>query len=77
MCIFTQENNKKQRNEKKKRNIIHYPLKGYDKCKLNPCRANATCKSIQASYKCACQAGYSGNGIECYSRIKLLFNIVH
>ena len=38
-----------------------------DECstKSHSCHVNATCSNMQGSYKCACIAGYSGDGKKC------------
>ena len=36
-----------------------------DECSSNPCHANATCNNTLGSYLCACDPGYSGDGLNC------------
>ena len=34
-----------------------------------PCHANATCNNIEGSYTCTCNAGYSGDGLNCDGKL--------
>ena len=34
------------------------------------CHANATCANTNGSFTCACNTGYSGNGVNCTGRNK-------
>ena len=34
-----------------------------DECISSPCHALATCNNTDGSYTCACNAGYTGNGV--------------
>ena len=38
-----------------------------DECSadLNPCDSNADCINTDGSYNCACQQGFTGDGITC------------
>eukprot|EP01134_Creolimax_fragrantissima_P000184 CFRG0184T1 len=36
-----------------------------DECISNPCDNNADCLNTEGSYNCICNAGFSGNGLEC------------
>ena len=48
-----------------------------DECNENTsnCHINATCTNTGGSYKCSCNAGYSGNGSSCQGQrlFKLIF----
>ena len=53
-----------------------------DECSTNShsCHINATCSNMQGSYKCACKAGYLGNGKTCTGKrlplsVYLIINI--
>ena len=38
-----------------------------DECQINldDCDVNAECSNTEGSYRCVCNLGYSGNGINC------------
>ena len=36
------------------------------------CHSNATCTNTDGSFTCACNTGYSGNGVTCTGRQKIL-----
>ena len=38
-----------------------------DECATNPCHADGTCTNIPGTFQCACNQGYSGNGLVCLS----------
>ena len=38
----------------------------------NNCHANAACTNTDGSFTCSCNAGYSGNGVTCTGRQKML-----
>ncbi|CAB4022563.1 PA14 domain-containing, partial [Paramuricea clavata] len=55
-----------------------------DECELeiHNCDVNAECINIIGSYECACNEGYSGDGINCTSRwpidtLNILVNVMH
>ena len=35
------------------------------------CHNNATCTNTDGSFTCACNTGYSGNGVKCTGRLKI------
>ena len=43
----------------------------------SPCHANASCTNTHGSFTCACNAGYTGDGMKCYGRclIRFSFNV--
>ena len=50
-------------------------LSDIDECAnatLNDCHVNATCANNNGSYDCACDTGYTGDGISCSGRFKIL-----
>jgi len=42
---------------------------------LNNCSSNAACTSIFLGFTCACNAGYSGNGVNCTGELKRFIQI--
>jgi hypothetical protein len=44
------------------------PSLDIDECANNPCNGNATCSDTPGSFTCACNAGFSGDGITCESK---------
>ena len=38
-----------------------------DECTTNPCHADGTCTNTPGTFQCACNQGYSGNGLVCLS----------
>lgn len=40
-------------------------ISGYNKCLEKPCDILATCTRVDDSHTCACNTGYTGNGITC------------
>ena len=41
------------------------------------CHGNATCANTDGSFTCACNTGYSGNGVTCTGRQKVLRVVVN
>ena len=42
--------------------------------RLDNCDVNAVCTDTATSFQCACQSGYSGDGVNCTG--KIIFSIV-
>ncbi len=43
----------------------------------NNCHPNARCMNTIGSFKCSCNPGFTGNGIECIGKlIEHIFNII-
>ena len=38
------------------------------------CHDNATCTNTDGSYECACNTGFSGDGINCTSEMAILYS---
>ena len=49
-------------------------LPDIDECDegLDMCHINATCENTVGSYECYCFSGFTGNGINCTSKLRLL-----
>ena len=49
--------------------ISHYFLFAFaDQNECVNCHGNATCLNINGSFKCACEEGFSGDGLDCLGR---------
>ena len=40
-----------------------------NECEMDPCHADAECTNTAGSYMCTCNAGYSGDGIQCTGKL--------
>ena len=41
---------------------------------LNNCHENAQCINAEGSFNCSCNSGYTGDGVNCSSKILIHFN---
>ena len=42
-----------------------------DECLNTPCNSNANCTDNEGSFDCQCNAGFSGDGLNCTSKINI------
>ncbi len=47
--------------------ICYFP--DVDECLNNPCHINASCTDNEGSFDCQCNVGFSGDGVNCTSKI--------
>ena len=40
-----------------------------DECSFNPCDVNANCTDNEGSFDCQCKHGFSGDGLNCTSKV--------
>ena len=43
-----------------------------NECSSHPCHTNAMCTDTSGSYTCTCNAGFSGNGVICTSKLVII-----
>ena len=48
-----------------------------DECESSPCSANAHCHNTVGSFQCRCKNGFSGDGLTCSSKTKLVLICTH
>ena len=48
-----------------------------DECDSSPCSANAHCNNTVGSFDCRCNDGFSGDGLNCSSKAKLVLFCTH
>ena len=50
--------------------IVCLSFSDIDECTSgdNNCDANAQCENIDGSFTCICNAGYSGDGVNCHGK---------
>ena len=59
--------------------ILHvlYLIVDINECEsddLNNCHENAQCTNTEGSFTCSCNPGYTGDGVNCSSKILIHFN---
>ena len=60
-------------------NYLYALFSDNNECTLGThnCHTNATCTNTDGSFTCACDTGYSGNGVNCTGMQKELWVVVN
>ena len=53
----------------KPHSLYLYFYSDINECLTNPCHSAASCTNTEGSYKCACNTGYTGNGLLCSGNV--------